>query len=75
MRGYQAPSKRPITNDSQKRFAALSRGRRAKLAKAAGTTLLKADQWARGAHVAADVAKACETQLDKLPRPKATASN
>jgi hypothetical protein len=70
MRGYQAPSKRPITNETQKRFASLSRGRRAKLAKAAGTTLIKADQWARGGAAAPEVATALSAQLAKLKSPQ-----
>jgi hypothetical protein len=71
MRGYQAPGKRHQRTETQTRFASLSRGRRTKLAKAAGTTLVKADQWARGGAVTADVAKAIETQLDKLKKPTA----
>ena len=69
MRGYQAPAKRSIQSDSQKRFATLSRGRRSKLAKAAGTTLLKADQWAKGGAIDAAIATAIETHLDKLKAP------
>jgi hypothetical protein len=68
MRGYQAPSKRHIPSDTQTRFGTLSRGRRAKMAKAAGTTLVKADQWARGGAITPTVAKALETQLDKLKK-------
>lgn len=69
MRGHQAPAKRPVPTDSQTRFAALSRGRRVKLAKAAGTTLVKADQWARGGAVDAAVASALESNLAKLKAP------
>jgi len=69
MRGHQAPGKRHVPNDMQARFASLSRGRRTKLAKAAGTTLVKADQWARGGAVTPDVAKGLETHLDKLKKP------
>jgi len=69
MRGYLTPAKRPIRSDSQTRFASLSRGRRTKLAKAAGTTLLKADQWARGGAIDAAVASAIEAQLGKLKKP------
>ena len=70
MRGSRTSAKRPVQSDTQKRFATLSRGRRSKLAKAAGTTLLKADQWARGGKADAAVATALETHLDKLPAPK-----
>jgi hypothetical protein len=69
MRGHQAPAKRPIPGESQTRFATLSRGRRAKLAKSAGTTLVKADQWARGGAAPDTVAKALEAQLGKLKKP------
>jgi hypothetical protein len=68
MRGYLAPSKRLIPSDTQTRFGTLSRGRRAKMAKAAGTTLLKADQWARGGVLTKAVTTALETQLDKLKK-------
>ncbi len=69
MRGYQHPSKRPLPSESQTRFTTLSRHRRTKLAKAAGTTLVKADQWAHGRPVPEGVAEALETQLDKLKKP------
>lgn len=69
MRGYQAPAKRPIPSDTQTRFGTLARGRRARMAKAAGTTLVKADQWASGGTVPAAIATALETQLDKLKKP------
>jgi hypothetical protein len=70
MRGYLAPSKRPMRSAAQTRFSTLSRGRRHKLAKAAGTTLVKADQWARGGAIDAAVASALEAQLAKLKAPK-----
>jgi hypothetical protein len=66
MRGSRAPAKRTQQSNTQQRFATLSRGRRSKLAKAAGTTLLKADQWARGGATDAAIATALETHLDKL---------
>lgn len=69
MRGSRTPAKRSIQTDSQKRFATLSRGRRSKLAKAAGTSLLKADQWARGGAIDAAISTALETHLDKLKAP------
>jgi hypothetical protein len=62
MRGAIKPGKRTQPSDSQAAFRELSRGRRAKLAKAAGATLVKAHQWARGEEVG-DVAKALETQV------------
>ena len=66
MRGHLAPSKRSMPSKAQARFASLSRGRRTKLAKAAGTTLVKADQWARGGAIDAAIASALEAQLGKL---------
>jgi hypothetical protein len=69
MRGHIAPAKRPVPSDSQTRFTTLSRSRRQKLAKAAGTTLVKAHQWARGGVIEAAVATALETHLDKLKKP------
>ena len=70
MRGYQHPGKRPIPTESQTRFSTLSRHRRTKLAKAAGTTLLKADQWARGDGAPEGIGEALETALGKLAKPK-----
>ena len=56
MRGHLQPGKRLIPNQEQTAFAALARGRRTKIAKAAQTTLIKADQWARGASVTPEIA-------------------
>ncbi len=69
MRGYQAPAKRLIPSDAQTRFSTLSRGRRSKLAKTAGTSLLKADQWGRGGAIDAAIATALESGLAKLKKP------
>ena len=63
MRGFLTPAVRTVPNESQSTFAAFTRGRRTKLAKAANTTLLKADQWARGDVVATDVSEALEGAL------------
>jgi hypothetical protein len=63
MRGFLTPSVRQTPSESQSAFAALTRGRRTKLAKAANTTLVKADQWARGDVVPADVGEALENAL------------
>jgi len=62
MRGAIQPGKRNQPTDTQAAFRGLSRGRRAKLAKAAGTTLVKAHQWARGEDVG-EVSKALETHV------------
>jgi hypothetical protein len=66
MRGSRQPSVRPQTNDSQRAFRDLSRHRRTKLARAAHTTLVKADQWSRGDATPADVAAALEGALHAL---------
>jgi hypothetical protein len=63
MRGFLQPSLRNTPSDAQQQFAKLSRHRRAHLAEAAQTTLVKASQWSRGDAVAAQVAEALEQQL------------
>ncbi len=63
MRGFLTPSLRNDPSDSQKAYSKLSRHRRAALAAAAQTTLVKASQWARGEGVSAQVADALEQQL------------
>jgi hypothetical protein len=60
MRGFLHPAVHSIPSETQAAFAGLTRGRRSKLAKAANTTLVKADQWARGAAVPADVSEALD---------------
>ena len=70
MRGFLQPAVTTVPNDSQKAFGALTRSRRTKLAKVANTTLVKADQWARGAGVAADVNDALEAALKSLGSKK-----
>jgi len=70
MRGFLQPALRSNPSESQTSFAALSRGRRSKLATAAQTTLVKADQWARGERVTNDVAEALEAQLKALSAKK-----
>ena len=63
MRGFLQPSLRNNPTDQQQQFSKLSRHRRAHLAEAAQTTLVKASQWARGAAVSPQVADALEQQL------------
>lgn len=70
MRGFQAPALRKTQTEQQVRFAGLSRGRRVKLATAAKTTLVKADQWARGDEVDATTAEALGTALAGLKAKK-----
>jgi hypothetical protein len=66
MRGFQRPALRVTTTDSQRAFRELSRHRRAKLAHAAHTTLVKADQWSRGDATLAEIAAALEGALQAL---------
>jgi hypothetical protein len=60
MRGFLQPSMKHVPSETQTAFAALSRHRRARLAEAAQTTLVKASQWSRGDAVAPEVAEALE---------------
>jgi len=60
MRGFLHPAVQNNPNETQTTFAGLPRGRRSKLAKEANTTLLKADQWARGGIVGSDVSEALD---------------
>jgi hypothetical protein len=70
MRGFLTPAVRTVPSESQSSFAAMNRGRRSKVAKAANTTLVKADQWARGDVVPADVSEALEGALKARKAPK-----
>jgi hypothetical protein len=63
MRGFLQPSLRNNPSDTQLQFSKLSRHRRANLAEAAQTTLVKASQWARGEAVTPQIADALETHL------------
>jgi hypothetical protein len=60
MRGFLHPAVRALPSEAQSNFQTLSRGRRTKLARAANTTLVKADQWAQGRAVGTDVGEALE---------------
>jgi hypothetical protein len=66
MRGFQKPAVRLAVTDSQKAFRALARHRRTKLAAAAETSLLKADQWGRGDSIDPKVALALDAGLNAL---------
>jgi hypothetical protein len=66
MRGFLRPALRPKATDSQAAFRKLSRHRRTKLARAAHTTLVKADQWSRGGATAPEVASSLEGALRAL---------
>jgi hypothetical protein len=63
MRGFLEPALRQTPNELQSAYSEMSRGRRAKIAAAAQTDLVKASQWARGDGVQAEVASALEAQL------------
>lgn len=77
MRGSRQPAVRVLTSELQNKVRDLSRHRRGKVAHAAQTTLVKVDQWGRGAAVAADVAGAIEgaatAVLDSKSKKKPTA--
>ena len=66
MRGYQQSAVRIQVTEAQAAFSALSRHRRSKLARAAQTTLVKADQWGRGGVTAPEVSSALESGLQAL---------
>jgi hypothetical protein len=66
MRGFQKPAIRSQPTELQRAFRTLSRHRRTKLARAAHTTLLKADQWSRGGGGSREVAAALEGALKAL---------
>jgi len=66
MRGFQRPALRSRPTDPQNAFRALSRHRRTKLATAAQTTLVKADQWSNGGSTPPEVAAALEGALKTL---------
>jgi hypothetical protein len=66
MRGSRQPAVVPQISDSQRAFQGLSRHRRTKLARAAHTSLVKADQWGRGGATAPELATALEGALRSL---------
>jgi hypothetical protein len=70
MRGFLSPAVRPLVTDTQRAFRALSRHRRTKLARAAQTTLVKADAWGNGHAVAPEIAKALEAGFKGLGSKK-----
>ncbi len=70
MRGFLSPALRTNPTEHQARFAGFTRGRRSKLATVAQTTLIKADQWARGDAVDAQVADALVSALGTLKTKK-----
>jgi hypothetical protein len=70
MRGFLSPAIRPEITDQQKAFRGLSRHRRTKLARAAHTSLLKADQWSRGSLAPGEVASALESAFAAATKKK-----
>jgi len=68
MRGARQPAIRAQPSDSQTALRKLSRHRRVKIAKAAHTTLVKADQWGRGEGVGAELRKALETAFQTFQK-------
>jgi hypothetical protein len=70
MRGFLQSAVRHIPSETQNSFRGLSRSRRTKLAKAASTTLIKADQWARGDGATKEIATALEHGLSSLQKKK-----
>jgi hypothetical protein len=70
MRGSRQPAVKHSSTETQNAFRTFSRGRRSKLAKLARTTLLKADQWARGDAVPDGVSEAIEVAMGSLKTKK-----
>ena len=70
MRGFLAPAVRSEINDFQRAFQGMSRHRRVKLARAAHTTLVKADQWGRGGAAPSEIAQALESGIKSLTSKK-----
>lgn len=70
MRGFLSPAVQALSSEHQKSFRTLSRARRSKVAKAAQTTLLKADQWAAGKPIAQELAEAIERALAGVKKKK-----
>lgn len=70
MRGFLRPSVKAEVTDSQKSYRGLSRARRSKIAQAAQTTLVKADQWGRGGAVPAELADALSRALASTTKAK-----
>lgn len=60
MRGFLSPAVKAATSENQIAFRTMSRAKRNKLAKAAQTTLIKVDQWARGQALPQEISEAIE---------------
>jgi hypothetical protein len=70
MRGFLKPAIKRTATPSQQAFRLLPRGKRTKLARIAQTTLVKADQWARGDAVTNELADALERAFGALKAKK-----
>jgi hypothetical protein len=70
MRGFLQPALKKVPTETQTAFSTFSRHRRAHLAEAAQTTLVKASQWARGDAVAPAIAEALEKQVTAFQSKK-----
>ena len=70
MRGFLQPALKKVPTENQLAFAKLSRHRRAHLAEAAQTNLVKASQWSRGDAVPPAVADALDKQVASLAAKK-----
>jgi hypothetical protein len=70
MRGSRQPAVKHTSSETQTAFRSYARGRRSKLARLARTTLVKADQWARGDVVQGDVSEALEGAIKSLKAKK-----
>ena len=60
MRGFLSPAVKAQTSENQIALRSMSRARRNRLAKAAQTTLIKVDQWARGQVLPQEITEALE---------------
>ena len=70
MRGSRTPSVKAQPTEAQQGLRNLSRNRRTKIAKAAQTTLVKVDQWARGDAVAIEIVEAIERAISTAKKKK-----
>lgn len=70
MRGFLQSAVTHTPSETQTAARSLSRSRRTKLAKAANTTLIKVDQWARGDASTLEVATALESAFGRLTAKK-----
>ena len=70
MRGFLSPAVQAHTSENQNALRTMSRARRSKLAKAAQTSLIKVDQWARGQALPQEISEAIERAYGSLKTKK-----